>query len=232
MNGASDAREEILRRVRDGLGQVPIGPELPWEMGPDALTPGAPRDLDEPAPRLARFREMLERVGGRFHYARGGAEATAFVREIVRETGASRIVYSDAREVRLRVEDLSDELELIPHDADRDELLDADLGLTTAQWGVAETGTIVLESAAEHHRFASLLPPVHVAILEEANIVATLNDVLRELKTIDLENMSRTITMITGPSRTADIELTLVVGVHGPRELHVIVLEREDAENV
>jgi len=231
MSGTSDAREEILRRIRDGLREVPIGPELPWEMGPDALTPGAPGGLDEPAARLARFREMLERVGGHFHYARGGADATEIVRGIVLKTGAERVAFSDAREVRLRLEDLSDELVLIPHDANRTRLLRAELGLSTAQWGVAETGTIVLESAAEHHRLASLVPPVHVALVEEASIVPTLNDVLRELRTLDQETMSRTITMITGPSRTADIELTLVVGVHGPRELHVIVLEREEVES-
>src|SRR6185503_17060568 len=102
-------------------------------------------------------------------------------------------------------------------------LLAAELGVSCAQWGIAETGTLVLESARERHRLVSLLPPVHVALLPSARLLGTLGEALAALRTSIGGPASRTITFITGPSRTADIELTLVVGVHGPRELHVLL---------
>jgi L-lactate dehydrogenase complex protein LldG len=70
----------------------------------------------------------------------------------------------------------------------------------------------------------SLLPPVHVAIVRSGDICLTIGDALKQVRSRE-EEMSRAITFITGPSRTADIELTLTVGVHGPKELYVIVLE-------
>src|SRR5262249_12350113 len=99
----------------------------------------------------------------------------------------------------------------------------AELGVTTAQWGVAETGTLVLESAAERHRLISLLPPVHVALLPAGRLLGTLGDALEAVRPARGAPLSRTITFVPRPSRPADIELTLVVGVHGPRELHVLV---------
>jgi L-lactate dehydrogenase complex protein LldG len=220
----SGAREEILGRLRERLGRLSIGPELPWTMGVDGAAPGAPVDLGSEALRGERFREMLERSGGHFHSAGDEAEATTIVEKICRGVGSSRIAVSDARAARVRSEVLADRQEIVPHDAGREELFTSDVGLTTAQWAVAETGTIVLLSAAEHHRLVSLLPPVHIAIVEAKGILASLDDLLRELGGVDPAEISRTITMITGPSRTANIEFTPVIGMHGPRELHVIVL--------
>ena len=104
-------------------------------------------------------------------------------------------------------------------------LFDYDLGVTSAQAAIAETGTLVLESESERHRLVSLLPPVHIAILNAADICLSLGEALRLVRRDGSAAMSRTITFITGPSRTADIELTLAIGVHGPKELYVIVYE-------
>ena len=112
------------------------------------------------------------------------------------------------------------EITISPSAAD---LFGYDVGLTTAQAAIAETGTLVLESNEERHRLVSLLPPVHIALVEAANICATLGEALTGVKRKGPSGMSRAITFITGPSRTADIELTLTIGVHGPKELYVIV---------
>src|SRR5437764_71495 len=80
----------------------------------------------------------------------------------------------------------------------------------------------ILSSIRKH--LASLVPPVHVAILEAGRIRQTMSEVL-ELITNSEVGLSRTVTFITGPSRTSDIELTLAIGVHGPGELHVIVID-------
>jgi len=99
------------------------------------------------------------------------------------------------------------------------------LGITGAQWGIAETGTLVLESEKEFNRLASLVPPIHICLIETKKLRQTLGEVLEKLNENGRENLSRTITFITGPSRTSDIELTLAIGVHGPGKLYVIVVD-------
>src|SRR5262245_52514263 len=103
------------------------------------------------------------------------------------------------------------------------ELFGIDIGITTAQAAIAETGTLVLDSTRERNRLISLVPPVHIAIVEAAKIYSTLGETLSMLQS---ENeISPVVTFITGPSRTADIELTLAIGVHGPQELYVIIYD-------
>ena len=104
------------------------------------------------------------------------------------------------------------------------DLFNFDVGVTRAQAGIAETGTLVLDSSVEHNRLISLVPPVHIAILDASRIHATLAETLAMLQS-GVE-VSPAITFITGPSRTADIELTLTVGVHGPQELYVIIQDQ------
>ena len=103
---------------------------------------------------------------------------------------------------------------------DAHDIFHYDVGISTAQAAIAETGTLVLDSAEERHRLVSLVPPVHIAVVNASVIVETLSDALTLLQK---KEISPAITFITGPSRTADIELTLAIGVHGPRELYVIV---------
>jgi L-lactate dehydrogenase complex protein LldG len=105
---------------------------------------------------------------------------------------------------------------------DASEIFGFDVGITTAQAAIAETGTLVLESAAERHRLVSLVPPVHIAIIAASRIAASLGEALALLR--EGKDLSPAVTFITGPSRTADIELTLTIGVHGPQELYVIVV--------
>jgi L-lactate dehydrogenase complex protein LldG len=98
----------------------------------------------------------------------------------------------------------------------------AALGLTGVDYAVADTGSLVLLSGDEKPRCASLLPPVHIAVVKGEQILAGLPELFERLDSNEGRSSSAA-TLITGPSRTADIELTLVVGVHGPQELHVII---------
>jgi L-lactate dehydrogenase complex protein LldG len=103
----------------------------------------------------------------------------------------------------------------------------ADLGLTGVDYALAETGTLVLSAGKGQARAISLLPPVHIAVLRPEQVIPGLTDLFPLLRR-DTEaaggTLSSAVTFITGPSRTADIELTLVVGVHGPQQLHVIFI--------
>ncbi|MCB2227500.1 MAG: LUD domain-containing protein [Desulfarculaceae bacterium] len=97
-------------------------------------------------------------------------------------------------------------------------------GLTTAQWGVAETGTIIVDSHDEQVRLASMLAETHVAILPKANLREDLFALESEMAAI-LAAAPGYMANITGPSRTGDIELVLTLGAHGPRQLHILLLE-------
>jgi L-lactate utilization protein LutC len=145
------------------------------------------------------FKQNLEAVDGHCIVVSNDLEAEETVKRITqgREIGLSSARFS------------------------KKELFKMDVGITYAQAGIAETGTLVLDSSVERNRLVSLVPPVHIAILDAALIYSTLGETLAMLQS--RSELSPTITFITGPSRTADIELTLTIGVHGPQELHVIV---------
>ena len=131
------------------------------------------------------------------------------------------IVVENETEVEETVKRLTEGKRIATSDASRSDLFKYDAGITSAQAGIAETGTLVLDSSVERNRLVSLVPPVHIAILDASRIYQTLGETLTALQSG--EEVSPAITFITGPSRTADIELTLAIGVHGPQELYVII---------
>ncbi len=208
------AREAILGALRAGRALTP--PALP------ALV--ALRNLPV-AERVARFSAVLTKVGGVVERCHDIAAALRRAGELLDAAGARSVATSDARELAALPSNLASDVRVVPHDAPRAELLAADAGVTMAQWGIAETGTLVLVSACEQHRLASLLPPLHVALLPVDRLLGGFDEALAVLRGPAAgPPASRTITFVTGPSRTADIELELVVGVHGPKALHVLLV--------
>jgi len=180
------------------------------------------------------FTEQLAAVGAQCTPVCGEAEAGQALARILTGARARRVVGSDAPVVQRLLRSLGNGGDgFVVESLDRlsrDELFACDAGVTTAQWGIAETGTLVLESAREQSRLVSLVPPIHVALLSARCICESLGDALVRLRQAGGAGgggglASHAITLITGPSRTSDIELTLVVGVHGPQTLHVLLLE-------
>ena len=110
-------------------------------------------------------------------------------------------------------------------EAMRQAAVDAQLGITGADYAIAETGSVVLLPSPRMSRLTSLLPPVHLAIVRPQEILGTLDDLflLRRLDFYERGVMAPYLNFITGPSRTADIEQQIVIGVHGPREVHMLV---------
>jgi L-lactate dehydrogenase complex protein LldG len=119
----------------------------------------------------------------------------------------------------------------VPNGTDHEEMVarlaNCGVGLTAADYAIVETGTIVLSSDEPNALLVSLLPPVHIALVRSSQVTATLDGVISNLnkERIGRGDPSRSVTMITGPSRTSDVELVLSIGVHGPKELHVIILD-------
>ncbi len=106
-------------------------------------------------------------------------------------------------------------VQVVSPNADKHELAQCDLGITEADFILPETGTLVLRCSAEKPRAVSLLPRVHLAVINPAALRADMHQVFAEAKD------SHYLVFITGPSRTADIELTVTLGVHGPKNLYV-----------
>lgn len=100
----------------------------------------------------------------------------------------------------------------------------ADLGLTSAEYAFAETGTVVIESAPDKARMTSLLPPVHIVMLPESRILPS----IFEWVEVRLDSFPANLVFVSGPSKTADIEQVLIVGVHGPKRLVVIIYGESD----
>jgi L-lactate dehydrogenase complex protein LldG len=104
-----------------------------------------------------------------------------------------------------------------------DALYDADTGISDVAVAVAETGTIVMRSGPEHSRGIFVVPPVHVAVVRGSDIVADMVDLWPRLAAGD-ERPAATV-LVTGPSKTADIEGILITGVHGPREVNIVLVD-------
>ncbi|HLM58383.1 MAG TPA: lactate utilization protein, partial [Pyrinomonadaceae bacterium] len=188
---------------------------------------GVPAVGSEPgASPVERFKKALEAVVGRCVVVRDEAGAAEALRGIIGEREARRVAVSDSTLARRVLRGANAEVEVLDA-ATALEMFECDLGVTGAQWAVAETGTLVLESDAERHRLASLVPTAHVAVVESRQVRQTLGEVLEAIGRRGEGALSRAVTFITGPSRTSDIELTLAIGVHGPAELYVIIIEGE-----
>ena len=99
----------------------------------------------------------------------------------------------------------------------------AELGVTGADWGIALSGTLVVNSSPQRGRAVSLLPPLHLAFIEASKLRDNLFDVLEELTSLGMPPSA--VEMISGPSRTSDIEMDLSIGVHGPIEVYVVVID-------
>jgi len=220
MNSAT-ARESILASIRENLAASAAFNDahamLHLDRAEIAASEHSPIIRDS---ILGNFQKNLELVGGHLHIVRNEREAADAVRSTIEALGGSKIAISDSPLVTSIANELS-AIEFVQN-ADREFLFDSDLGITAAQWAIAETGTLVLTSDSERHRLTSLVPPVHICVLEAGNIRQTLGEILERIE----PDRSRTVTFITGASRTSDIELTLAIGVHGPRELHVVIIDR------
>lgn len=124
----------------------------------------------------------------------------------------------------------SNDLTVVTSD-DKRELETADIGITEVDYAIADSGTLVLFSDPKKPRLTSLITPCHIAILDSKRIVPNIFDLFRLItqgynEELHSEGITSCITFVTGPSRTADIELNLTLGVHGPKELHVLIYDK------
>jgi len=183
---------------------------------------------------VAQFSAALEALAGRVHRARGADEAAELIAGIARANQAASFISWDEGAIECpgllaALGDLG--LSRVAYDLSTDAarrlseveaLAGIGLGLTGAHAALAENGGLVLVSGPGRGRLPSILPPVHVAVVAERRLRASLADLVREEP--HLLAGGSNVVIVAGPSRTADIEMTLTHGVHGPKHLHVVVM--------
>ena len=232
-------REQILERVRKALGRTANLPEA-------AMPPFDPTGIMPPLATenyQARFQVEWEKVAGVCHRASTINELEAALQEILTGCGPHAVVLS--RNPLLAELSLADRLRAAgksvmtwegaptnAHSASLSEFqkasFQAKVGITGVDYVLAESGTLVLSSATEGSMMASLAPPVHVALYRRSQLVGSLDDLLAKLSILsnpDQLTAGRSVVLITGTSRSADIEQILIRGVHGPGEVHAILVE-------
>jgi L-lactate dehydrogenase complex protein LldG len=229
----NSARDTILGSIRSHLAASVPHDQRELAIHPVEVSTGSGSDRLEFAHKqsvalslVELFKHNLEAVNGHCVIAEGESGIASALTQIISDLQktklrAQRLAISDKPDVErlLHLTDLEiEELAVTPSSSD---IFGFDVGITMAQAAIAETGTLVLDSAHERHRLVSLVPPVHIAIIDASQIYLTLGEVFSLLR--HGKEISPAVTFITGPSRTADIELTLAIGVHGPQESYVIV---------
>lgn len=217
-----DARSQILDKLRSSLREG-----IPFPSAESVTSKKPVVAIADDEDLFARFVTEVERVKGIVHAVQSPDEALAALYGVLTKNQVTRATSWDARHLPIPgVHELLASLgvELV---AGSNEIVEtAQAGITGCDWAIAATGTLVLSSGAGRSRMASLLPPIHVAIVRSTQLIPRLEDWvagryadrLRELRT------SSNITLITGSSRTSDIEMQPVFGVHGPLQMHVILL--------
>jgi L-lactate utilization protein LutB len=175
---------------------------------------------------MAGFAHELQALGGYFQSCSVDQVAEK-VLEILRQHGMDQILVWDANELPAGLLDLLSEKRINLIHPTGDSIHGSNqvqAGLSGASAGIADTGSLLLLGGNGKPLIASLLPEIHIAILWEKDICEELDTVLSE----DMVKESSVAVLIAGPSRTADIEMTLTIGVHGPGELHVLCISNEE----
>lgn len=174
--------------------------------------------------RLQLFAEMATAVSATIGKAAGLADVPAAVQNYLRSRNLPQLLRhgSDPLIDSLPWAEGAPSLERLKG---RAELTD-ETSLSRAFAGVAETGTLILTSGPDNPTTLNFLPENHIVILFADDIAGSYEDVWERLRRINGPNLPRTVNMITGPSRTGDIEQTIELGAHGPRRLHIILIEQ------
>jgi L-lactate dehydrogenase complex protein LldG len=208
------ARDEIMSRITAALAPGTAVPEVPrdYHLAGSGLPAGHPDVVARFCERAAEYRATVRRVA-----AAGLAEAVAAA---CREHGATRLaVPPGSPHSPPGVELLVDDPPISARGLDR-----VDGVLTGCALAIAETGTVVLDGGPESGRRAlTLVPDLHVCLVAAARIHASVPDAVAALA--PAAAAGRPITFVSGPSATSDIELERVEGVHGPRNLVILVVE-------
>jgi len=207
----SPAKENILKRIRKALSHSTPLP-FPKSEGTESVYHPATQEKE------VEFAEQFTKLQGRFVFCINEQELAFQLSSLVKKMNWQKVYCLEDKLIKTAGAQISDRIV-------RTDLANCDVSVTGCEYLVARTGSIVMSAAQASGRTTSVYAPVHICIAYSWQLVYDVKDALQFLKERYQHAMPSLITFATGPSRTADIEKTLVVGVHGPREVYLFLVE-------
>jgi len=206
----SPSKENILKKIRKALAQSTPLP-FPQSEGNHFVFPKPPQELE------VEFAEQFTKLQGNFIFCLNQQELAFQINSLVRKQGWKKIYCREENLLKF----------IDPQTAENltDDLPGCDLSVTSCEALVARTGTIVLTAAQPGGRTTSVYAPIHVCIGYTRQLVYDTKDALLQIKNRYGDKLPSLISFATGPSRTTNIKKTLVVGVHGPKEVYCFLVD-------
>jgi len=229
MAGTMNNRESFLARVK-AAASSPV--QRNWQASP--RTPHEPGRSISEAALPERFAINAGAAGIVVHKVAARSMVGDAVASILQTHGITTVIAWSGRFVsEYGLSDLSRRygVELLPWNSEepetnrKDAAFSMTCGITGADYAIAETGSLVVVASPSQGRSVSLLGEIHIAIVEASRILPDLYDLPGQLATDFPERPPSNVTVIAGPSKTADIELQIVIGVHGPRHVYAVLVE-------
>ncbi len=212
----SPAKENILKKIRKALSHsTPI--PFPQSEGHNSVFELSKQELE------IEFAEKFTRLLGKFIFCADESELLSQVSGLITLNKWTDVFCKEEKLNQIFFEKLA------PIVSER-ELSNCDASITSCEALIARTGSIVMSAAQQSGRTVSVYAPIHICIAYSNQLVYDIKDGLQIIKQKYPNNFPSLVTFATGPSRTADIEKTLVVGVHGPKEVYVFLVD-EPAHN-
>jgi len=211
---ASHSKENILKKIRKALSEsTPI--PFPQSEGNSSVYQPPREDLE------VLFAEEFTRLQGKFVFCLDDAEMVARIVNISQGKQWTKIFCTEPSLQKIM------HVGAFPLDPAL-ALKDSDVSITSCECLVARTGSVVMSAAQLNGRTASVYAPIHICVAYTNQLVYDIKDAMQFLKEKYQHNLPSLITFASGPSRTADIEKTLVVGVHGPKEVYVLLVDASE----
>ncbi len=228
MANRAEFLDNIRHRTQTGKYKPTHSPDVAWTPGEE---PQESAHIEDPP---ARFLEELRALGGHTERVATLEEAREYVLALARERGAERLVRWDVEELEeMGVDEPLAEAGVevaVWRDLEdfREVAGKADIGLSTARWAIAETGSLVIEGGPGRGRTVTLLPPTHVAVVPVDRMLRTVPEAIGKYAGGEAggeaDGLPANVTFHTGPSRSGDIEMSIFVGMHGPGDVHVVLV--------
>lgn len=200
----SPAKENILKRIRQALSN-PVPLPFPQSEGINSVFLPAPDDLE------VVFAQEFVKLQGRFAFCTDEKDMVQQLQQLIAEKQWTKIFCNEDKWNAAFSNTIS--------------LSTCDASITGCEFLVARTGTIVMSAAQQSGRTVSVYAPVHICIAYTNQLMFDIKDALQSVKEKYTGNIPSLITFASGPSRTADIEKTLVTGVHGPKEVYCFLVQ-------
>ena len=207
----SPSKENILKKIRKALSHSTPLP-FPQSEGNQSVFQPLEQELE------VEFAEQFTKLQGKFIYCINQQEFAFQLSSLIKKQNWEKVFCVEDKLITPVIAQLADRLV-------KTDLANCDVSITGCENLVARTGTIVMSSTQTSGRTTSVYAPIHICIAFTSQLVYDIKDALQAAKDKYGSNFPSLLTFATGPSRTADIEKTLVVGVHGPKEVYLFLVE-------